>query len=1007
MVQLVSYGKTLVFREDFRALKPHIPLSGEDLTMAPFLSLKRHGESGDRYKLSFHPEKPGDPHYVWNGRTSGKTGLAFHFGHSLDLSGVESRVDLNTRNSGSSRIHLALLTDAGWVVDVKGVGQDKVWTVHGVKLGEVSWVRLDMDTLEFGEKVMRPALGGVRALGVVNSVKPNKSVDSTRLDWFAVYSDTAKIDDGHTLRAAPFWEDSLMVLRSALVIEEGGKLNRARRGVLMRLGGGFFACFDPDLLRYSGVWRGREGECAITLDSMAGVSYPDLDAKSKRVPGVVGELLGSMPEEVGVGMGEFKVGDPRQVVCGSSGAKLGRLPRGLGRWVGVCVEGGVPELRYMVGKAMVRETLRVNRGGELVREIEVGACDHGVFISLGKKMDVFTELRVSDAAEAELHVGDARRGDLLEFKPYGKKRVVKVVRSMKKRDDGDELVLAGVLADPLGSVMEITSLHARKEFPYMVRDLQVPGDNLSRRPIRPTDIAFLSDGRALITTLDGDVWSVEDVDKESAKWRRVAGGIYEPMGVEVAGGDRVYVLGRDQVTELVDNDGDGVYDFYRCASDAFVQTLHTRDFSMSLVLDKGGDFLISKGGIRDISVRGKDENSRHRGAVLRLPQDGGDALVLADGLRMPFMGMDMDGGVYVSDQQGHFMPSSPIYRVGEGVPAFGFDPTNHRMKKVSGASLWFPYQSNRSGAGFAVLSGKAFADFADGLVHLSWNGRMFALRGMGGAMPFSVRFPLQLGFPLLNGATHPGNGKFYGVGLGISGYKPDTEGRLGLCEISQVGSIPSPVGVVVEKNKVRVRFSKGFGEGVSLVLDGSEIKAWNIRRSRKYGSGHFRWDGRAGEHVVGYEAGLSDDGKELIFKTSDLFKSSILQVVLSVRSGGGDFPLEIVVQPVHLNEPTAADLAGLVKLEKGAELKEGSVKKGAMHFKKYGCATCHSVAGKKLNGPPLGGLFKLRGEAHLRESILNPAKVISDGYDASMPSFSGVIVGQAMEDLIAYLKSLK
>lgn len=280
------------------------------------------------------------------------------------------------------------------------------------------------------------------------------------------------------------------------------------------------------------------------------------------------------------------------------------------------------------------------------------------------------------------------------------------------------------------------------------------------------------------------------------------------------------------------------------------------------------------------------------------------------------------------------------------------------------------------------------------------------MRDMGG-MPFSVRLPLQLDFPLLNAATHPGNGKLYGVGLGISGYKPDTERRLGLCEVSQFGAVPCPVGLVVEKNKVKLKFAKAFGDGVSLELKGSELKAWNIRRTMKYGSGHFRWDGSAGEHVVSYEASLSGDGKEVTFVTSDLFKSSILKLVLSVRTKGGDFPLEIVTGLGHLEEPAAADLEKLAQLEKKDELRAGSAAKGALHFKKYGCATCHSVVGKQLNGPPLDGLFKRRGEAYLRESILNPTKVITEGYEASMPSFSGVIVGQEMEDMIAYLKSLK
>ncbi len=61
----------------------------------------------------------------------------------------------------------------------------------------------------------------------------------------------------------------------------------------------------------------------------------------------------------------------------------------------------------------------------------------------------------------------------------------------------------------------------------------------------------------------------------------------------------------------------------------------------------------------------------------------------------------------------------------------------------------------------------------------------------------------------------------------------------------------------------------------------------------------------------------------------------------------------------------------------------------------------------KLNGPALNGISKRQNAASIRESILKPEKVITKGYEASMPSFEGVINAQDLEDIIAYIKSLK
>jgi cytochrome c oxidase subunit 2 len=45
-------------------------------------------------------------------------------------------------------------------------------------------------------------------------------------------------------------------------------------------------------------------------------------------------------------------------------------------------------------------------------------------------------------------------------------------------------------------------------------------------------------------------------------------------------------------------------------------------------------------------------------------------------------------------------------------------------------------------------------------------------------------------------------------------------------------------------------------------------------------------------------------------------------------------------------------------------------------------------------------------DQYLRDSILQPAKQISAGYDNIMPSFSGHLTEEEIMQLIAYLKSI-
>jgi glucose/arabinose dehydrogenase len=82
--------------------------------------------------------------------------------------------------------------------------------------------------------------------------------------------------------------------------------------------------------------------------------------------------------------------------------------------------------------------------------------------------------------------------------------------------------------------------------------------------MRLTGVDFFADGkRAAVCTMDGDVWTVSGIDESLATltWRRFASGLFQSLGLRIVD-EKVYVLGRDQITRLHDLDGDGEADFY-------------------------------------------------------------------------------------------------------------------------------------------------------------------------------------------------------------------------------------------------------------------------------------------------------------------------------------------------------------------------------------------------------------------------------------------------------------
>lgn len=94
-----------------------------------------------------------------------------------------------------------------------------------------------------------------------------------------------------------------------------------------------------------------------------------------------------------------------------------------------------------------------------------------------------------------------------------------------------------------------------------------------------------------------------------------------------------------------------------------------------------------------------------------------------------------------------------------------------------------------------------------------------------------------------------------------------------------------------------------------------------------------------------------------------------------------------------------------------------SVEFGKLLFQSKGCATCHSVDGSAKTGPTMkgkyGALEALAGgksvkvdDNYLRESIVDPAAKVVQGFEPVMPTYAGKLKDKQLNALIDYIKSL-
>ena len=110
-------------------------------------------------------------------------------------------------------------------------------------------------------------------------------------------------------------------------------------------------------------------------------------------------------------------------------------------------------------------------------------------------------------------------------------------------------------------------------------------------------------------------------------------------------------------------------------------------------------------------------------------------------------------------------------------------------------------------------------------------------------------------------------------------------------------------------------------------------------------------------------------------------------------------------------------LCELVVADAGADdaVLAGDAKRGEDIFWKHptaACALCHMLGGKGSTvGPALDGISKRKEAAYIKESLLEPNKVLADGYQqlgvSPMPPMGLILKPQELADIQAFLQTLK
>jgi mono/diheme cytochrome c family protein len=826
-----------------------------------------------------------------------------------------------------------------------------------------------------------------------------------------------------------------------------GKENLTPRGLIIKLPYDTWACFDTDLLRVSAVWRGK----GVSDKALAPGSYHDPSRKT-----LGGQFPAPQPEgKLWLGhaiIPGWQTGakvdptDPRTPAPSPQEVGRGPLPETLGRFESVELVGRDVILTYRVADATVRELWKATeRDGHVVIERHLAVSAHAKDLLLivgtrrhGPSQELETGVTVTGPAEL------ASDDDFFVVKVTANTTPAALCVALCDEHAAPAVTAQAIPTGPTArrwqaEVKTQVSVTDSTEA-YAIDHVGLPVDNPWKRAVRTGDIQFHKDGTAVVVTLDGDVWLARGlkVGSTDVTWRRFASGLHEPMTCAVRD-EEIFVFDRNGVWRLRDTNGDGEADVHDLFSNAFAQTADMREFPSTLRLGPKGEFVIAKGGQEATTI------GKHNGSVLRLSADGRTATRLGYGLRQPNLSVHPRTGLVISsDQQGHYIPSTPLHII-EGDQFYGFLsdklPKESYPAPIAAPLTWIPHAINASALSQVWLLEAQMGPLNDQLVQICFNqpDLLRVLWNQRGAKPQASVVSVAKGFatPPLNGSVNPVDGQLYIAGFQIAGWGNTLETLTGIERVRYTGAPSlSPREIIPTDRGILLRFDVALDPAKAANPGSYSLATWRYKRAPSYGSAQYKADGKTGnDWLTASSAYVSLDGKSVFIGVPGLKPVEQLRLGwdlatakgIEMRANAYTTPYELVkFDPVAEGfGPIDVDLTPRAAVAKKAEVV--SIQEGQRLATMFGCVACHSVTDTAMSnvGPKWKGLFGSKRDyvtdkgkkgsavvdaAYLRESILEPnakkhASFVKSEF--AMPSFAGVLTDAQVDSIVLYIQTLK
>lgn len=670
------------------------------------------------------------------------------------------------------------------------------------------------------------------------------------------------------------------------------------KGIVIRIGDQREAsvCYDTELLRVAAGWNGF-----LKFDpARFGIIVPPrIDAEptfaTQRFPGV------SLQDQ----FANFREANP-----------FGPLPKDVAHYEGLYRHGSRVVVKYTVGPrksgldiaatTILESPWIESRDGvsAITRTLLVGPSAVPIRIMVS---DAAARVRLRNGSTDGAIIEQPGLGQVLLIPPHLNPVTLKVLIASPSTNETkfEEIAAASPAPEDLTSLLEpgpsrwgkplVTTgeiASAQTTEPYVVDTISLPFDNPYRALMFCGGHDFLSDGRAAVCTLHGDVWLVGGIDDSLKKvtWQRFATGLFQPLGLKVVN-DEIYVVGRDQITRLRDLNRDGEADSYEnFNNDAFV-TLNGHEYVTCLETDRAGNFYYVKG----------NSNSQipHDGSLLRVSADGSKLDVFATGFRNPNgIGMGPKDEITVAPQEGEWTPASGVFLVREG-GFYGGMMSHHRPVPPTDFEhplVWFPRLADNSSGGQVWTTSTRWGPLSNRLLHMSYGQcRLRLILRDSGQLPelalnngASIELPLRFTSGIHRGRMNPHDGQLYVTGL--KGWTTSAVHDGCFQRVRYTGKpLRMPIAMETYQNGVALKFSCQLDRDSAQDPANYRLEGWNYKWSAAYGSPEYRPSaaGQVGRDEIEARSATLIDKQTVFLEHPELKPIDQLAISYTIGAVGG------------------------------------------------------------------------------------------------------------------------